>query len=420
MLALKADQLESCQNLLIKARGLLTANYAARILSDLARVWGARGEDFSGLDWREAENFARELLEARPSTESVMNLAREKLKWLEYEKSNMAQLARIRQLSESRKWTEAMSASDELAADSDFRVQGNVILEHVRSEYVRELRDQADEAYENRRWHQARQAYTELIVWIPQNEQKPFIDRIDRCRRNEDERQQFDAVKKQMENGDYDSVIRVAGTTSSSSAYYSAIKELGERASAEREIAGARLLYDQGQGQEALIRLRKVSGADADALRVVIKKVLDAQKAGETELAAKNVSGAIEEWETIVTREKHARNQYHIDAEALLEKWKDPRNVAEACVQWGNEAYGRKDFAGARALFKKAGEFDAALGEKSLREMNLRSTYLFNKALSLRKDKPVDARVMIEEALMLVDQSFPLYGEMRDELMKLP
>jgi hypothetical protein len=139
-------------------------NHAAHILSSLAEIWRLKGDQYEHLEWHEAEDLCKELLDIHPNTPATTQLAQNLLTWIKKEEPNMAQLQNILGLGRQEKWDLAYKEFKTFPSDSRFNTTHGNVLTEMATQYKRKHQEAYQKAVEQHRWSKALSELDMLIA----------------------------------------------------------------------------------------------------------------------------------------------------------------------------------------------------------------------------------------------------------------
>ncbi|MFH1023440.1 MAG: FHA domain-containing protein [Planctomycetota bacterium] len=416
----KRREYKSAEETLTDALRLTSNNLAAKAFLDFVRVWEKAGADYGHLNWREAENFCNELMDAQPSTPAVRQFASDQQRWLQREAPNMAIIAAIQGFRNTDDWTQAVVEMDKLPANSDLRNAYRRLIEDVLTGHYRSLLASADQAFAKERWEDARGTYELAIARAPEVERAAIDRKSALCRQNLEDEKALREGENFLRNRNFQEAGKSLARITAGSPYHAKAGEFITQIENALNYEQAIRLYDDGKIEEALRFLSQKKPAGGDELRKQMEQVQETFRMANAAFEKDNLEEAVSLWTHLKTLEPSPSNYFNRQAKDKLTRWGDDSRRAQYYFDKAEKMYGEERYEDARANYLMANRTDKTgrPGDAGIRRMENRASDLFNKAINISSSE--EKKKMLRDVIRLVPADNRFHELARKELDRNP
>jgi hypothetical protein len=368
-------------------------------------------------NWERGQERWEELLKDSASTPRARELAQERFDRVQREAGNMTRFQKAEAAFKAGDFPAFFAAAEKVNEDSMFRPAIREMFAKAQAEVVKSYTAKADQAEQALKWTEAVDALQTVLKYAPAMAEhlKP---RIEKLQTYETQRKDLAKASALLDQGQVDQARTILRSLAQNSPYREQAEAELERAKKIEAQAAATQLFDAGQGDKAMERL-KTLGLETDTLARRIKSVMELHESMESAIESVEFARAKTFAAQIQQLEKNPRNWYRLRADSLLGGVEAMRQKkAQELAESAKAAHAKGEFNRARALVDEASMIDPA----SVEAVNFRSVLKkeaqreFNRALQLRDNNPQEALKIFEEALARLRPKDTFYTRTQDAI----
>ena len=413
---LDANDVQGAEQLLKRAHKALPKRKMASMLYDLCRIWVDLHTSF--LETNEsAEELLDEISESEFASHKVKLCATKKLNWIHTENQNQGIIYNADKYVRAKKWEEAFKLFEQLPKDSLFYPLVQERMSDAHDQIVEASLAEAKRAFEDQKWEPAAKAYEKVKRY--DSEIPDLATKIQTCRRNASDHDRLRKARKAKSDGDWEQVTAHADMIKPDGPYGPAAAELKKLVEGKAVLVEAKRLYNQGNADQALVKLQGLRTPDAMGLVKHIEDVVRQFEEGNKKAAAEQFAQAQTYWGTVLRLENDEGNFYRRQAAQNIANWRaQAGNLAYDLVEKGTDEYRKKNYVQARKLFEEAKrkDPDGKAGQGQIDVMLKEARRFYNQALNKRAKDPKTAHGLFTRVKQMTLPAEPLHQQATQQI----
>ena len=354
---LDANDIRGAERILTSAQKALPKRKVAEMILDVCQIWvDLHGKGF--LETRdEAEERFGEIADSEYASVKVRTFAKKQLLWLQTENRHEGILFAAEQYVKKKEWEEAFAQYARLPKDSLFYAKVKKRVLEVQQTIVTASLEEAEKAVGEQKWEEAVDAYLKAKRYDPEI---PDVDKkIQTCQWNAADRDRLKKAEEARDEKEWDQVSMHVQAIRPDGPYGAQAAELRKLVKTKSVYVDAQGLYNQGDSDQALARLKGLTSADAVSLRQRIEQVVRYLQLGDSAAKQQRFQEAQGYWQDVLRLEKNESNHYRSKAARAIANWKTKaKDLAYQLVKDGTGKFGQKNYAEARRLYGEAIKMD--------------------------------------------------------------
>ena len=417
---LEANNVAGARKLLEHAHKARPELKAAERLSDVCDLWlDLKGQDFRAVQ-EEAEKRLNEIIDADHMPQKARTFATKQVDWIYWEMRNGSVLSDCKELEKSQDWDKAARLYGTVPKDSLFYKEAQERSQKIKQTVTRSALEQGQRAMDDEKWDDAADAFKRVLMYEP--DYPELKEKIRACRRSASDQKKLEDALAAKGEGDWQQVALLVEDIKPDGPYGARAGDLKKLVAAKGLLIQAQGLYDGGDAEAALAKLRDAKSTDAQQLAARIRYALSALQKGNQAAERKNYREAVGHWQDVVRAEENDKNPYRREAQDKIDSWKEEAvRLAQSLVRQASDAYGKGDYAKARSLLDDAQKMDpnGEAGAGLLKEMLDDANRKYIRAYAVRKDQPDAARKLLLKVKSMLRPGDDLYRRVILELGNL-
>lgn len=417
---LEANDVAGAERILASAQKALPKRKVAAMVLDLCQVWvDLHGKSF--VETRdEAEARLEEIAEAEYASVKVRTFARKQLLWLQTESRNEGILFVAEELVKKKDWEKAFAQYARLPKESLFYAKVKKRVLEVQQTIVTASLEEAEKAVGGQNWDEAVKAYLKAKRY---DSEIPDVDKnIQTCQRNAADRDRLKQAEAARDGKEWDQVSMHVEAIRPDGPYGAQAAELRKLVKTKSVFVDAQGLYNQGDADQALARLKGLTSPDAVSLRQRIEQVVRYLEMGDQAAKQQKFQEAQGCWQDVLRLEKNESNHYRGQAARAVANWKSKaKDLASQLVDDGTRQFGQKKYAEARRAYEEAKKMDpeGQAGQPQIEAMLKQAEQHMWKGIACRDTDPKKALNHFEIAKQMAVPGERQYQQAASEIDKL-